>query len=200
MREPSERNWSGSSLPEPQAATIEGAGHCGVTQAEVQCHIAAHGQAADVSLRDVQVDHEQAEVLDGLVLGIGGRVFGDIGGRVAPGGVGDHPVAAGEEVDLRVPTVVVAAELVTPDEGEPLPVLLVVKLDTVGIKPGHELLPSLIELYTKLHKPNFCNPTRGKCKTPRMKQIGVTGQARSLKFFGHSLHLGGNLVAVPPHR
>ena len=84
-------------------------------QAEIQRHVAAHGQPSDVGPGNVQMLHQAAQVLDRLILGVGGGVFGYVRRRVAAGGVGDDPEAPGEKVDLRVPTVVVAAELMAPN-------------------------------------------------------------------------------------
>ena len=90
--------------------------------------VASHGEAADVGLLDFQVFENAVEVVDGVLLGVGVWVGGDVGGGIASGVVGYGEVGAGEEVDLGVPALPTAGVFVDEDDGKSLAAGLVVNV------------------------------------------------------------------------
>ena len=104
------------------------AGHIRVLEGEVECDVTSHGETADVGLLDFQVFENAVEVVDGVLLGVGVWVGGDVGMGIASGVVGDGEVGAGEEVDLGVPALPAARVFVDEDDGESLATGLVVNV------------------------------------------------------------------------
>src|SRR4029077_8924195 len=103
--------------------------------------VAAHREAADVGLGNLQVIEDSQDVVGGAILRVGGGRVGHVGGRIAPRVVGDGAVASGEEAHLQVPALVVARDLVNEDQGGALARLLVEQLDPADVGERHGLAP-----------------------------------------------------------
>src|SRR3972149_5238355 len=87
-------------------------------------------------------------VAPGLPLGVGARVLGDVGGRVAARVEGDRAVAAREEAHLRPPALPVARELVDEQERRPLPPL-VAELPAADVGRGHRLASLVVHAQSR---------------------------------------------------
>lgn len=61
-----------------RAGDDDASGHFGVLEGEVEGYISAHGEAANIGLLDIEVAEETVEVIDGVLLGIGVGVGGDV--------------------------------------------------------------------------------------------------------------------------
>src|SRR6266852_458702 len=91
-----------------------------------QERVAAHREAADVSLRDPQAVEHAPDVLGRALLRVRLYVVENVRRRIAARVEGDRAVAAGEEAHLEMPAPVIAGELVDEDQRQALPRFLVV--------------------------------------------------------------------------
>ena len=99
---------------------------------------AAHGQADDVRLVDLQGIEHGADVVAGARLRIALDLGGHVGGRIAARIVGDGAVAPAEMAKLRLPGADVAGEFVHEYDRNPGADLLVEQLHAVvGGEMGH---------------------------------------------------------------
>ena len=108
-----------------------------IAEPEVERGVAAHGEPADVGLRDLQVIQESPDVFHGLLLGEGRGIVGNVRRRVSARVERDRAVAPAEEVDLGAPAEGLAGELVDEDERRPLADHLVEQIDAVDQCLGH---------------------------------------------------------------
>ena len=103
------------------AGDHEGRGAGRVLEAEVDGREPAHTQAHDVSPLDAEVVEDGDGVRHRVGLAVRVDVLRHVGGRVAAGVVGDTAIAPREMAELRLPTHVVARELVDEKHGWPDP-------------------------------------------------------------------------------
>src|SRR5688572_20714972 len=101
---------------------------------EVQRNAAAHREAAEHRPRDAELVHELAQVLDRVLLRVRGGVLGNRRRRIAPVVVDEQAELVAQHVDLSVPALAAAGELVGQHEPVALPVDLVVQLDAVDAR------------------------------------------------------------------
>ncbi len=112
----------------------------GIQEPEVERRVAAHREADDVRLRDPEVVEDAPDVVRGPALGVRGRVFRNVGGRVAPRVVRERAVASAEERQLQAPARRVSRELVDEDERRPGAGLLVEEAEpVVGQRVRHRV-------------------------------------------------------------
>ena len=110
----------------------------GMAEAEMQGGEAAHRQAHDMGLLDLQVIHHRQDVVGGAVLRIARGLLGHVGRRIAAGAEGDAAVALAEMAHLHFPRAVVGRELVHEDDGRAGAGLLVIELHPiVGRRKRH---------------------------------------------------------------
>ena len=120
------------------AGDDERAGALGIGEAEMGGREAAHGQADDVRLVDLQGIEHGADVVAGTRLGIALDLGGHVGGRIAARIVGDGAVTPAEMAKLRLPGSDVAGEFVHEYDRNPSADLLVEQLHAVvGDEMGH---------------------------------------------------------------
>src|SRR5262249_59233644 len=87
-----------------------------VPEAEVQGREAAHGEAADMGLLDLEPVEYTPDVLGRTLLRVRLDVVGHVRGRIAARVERDRAVAAREEARLQMPAAVIAGELVDEDQ------------------------------------------------------------------------------------
>ena len=72
-----------------------------------------------------------------MLLGVGRRVFGYVGRRIAPSAIGYDLVAPGKEVDLRLPTGNITGEFVAQDQWDAAAGYLIIEIYSVNGKSRH---------------------------------------------------------------
>ena len=109
----------------------------GVAQSEVQHDAAAHREADEVRLADLEVRHQSMQVGNQQVLRVGLHVGRNRGWWEAALTVRNAAVQAVEGADLGLPGAIVARELVAEDHRESAPRVLVIQLHSVHRGPRH---------------------------------------------------------------
>ena len=92
---------------------------------------AAHRQADDMSLVDLQRIEHRADVVARAILRIFFLIFRDIGGRIAARVEGDAAVVLREVTDLLLPGAKVAGKFMDEDDRNAFAGLLVIELHSV---------------------------------------------------------------------
>ncbi len=103
----------------------------GIAEPEMQAGEAAHGEADDVRLVDLERIEHGADVVARPVLRIEFDLARHVRGRIAAGIVRDAPIGAAELAELRLPGAHVAGKFVHEDDRRARPGLLIVQLDLI---------------------------------------------------------------------